>query len=119
VNKFFCKLRKADFYIQVDMAFAICAVYLVDVMQSRSSEILAAIKFVLFFFFFYWPFYFKEFFFLDSIMRSVLGATTIATILPMIDAYGAAVTYLLFTIIVWMSYGYVCCSFRKLNKWIR
>jgi hypothetical protein len=40
-------------------------------------------------------------------MRSVLGATTIATILPMIDAYGAAVTYLLFTLIVWMSYGYV------------
>ena len=29
------------------MAFAVCSVYLVDVMQSRSSEILAAIKFVL------------------------------------------------------------------------
>ena len=28
------------------MAFAVCAVYLVDVMQSRSSEILAAIRFV-------------------------------------------------------------------------
>ena len=40
-------------YIQVDMAFAICSVYLVDVMQSRSSEVLAAIKFVLLF---YWPF---------------------------------------------------------------
>ena len=36
-----------DVYIQVDMAFAVCSVYLVDVMQSRSSEILAAIKFVL------------------------------------------------------------------------
>ena len=34
--------------IQVDMTFGTCAVYLVDVMQSRSSEILAAIKFVLF-----------------------------------------------------------------------
>ena len=34
-------------YIQVDMVFATCAVYLVDVIQSRSSEILAAIKFVL------------------------------------------------------------------------
>ena len=32
--------------IQVDMTFGTCAVYLVDVMQSRSSEILAAIKFV-------------------------------------------------------------------------
>ena len=36
-------------YIQVDMAFAICTVYLVDIMQSRSLEILAAIKLVLFF----------------------------------------------------------------------
>ena len=34
-------------YIQVDIVFAICTVYLVDVMQSRSSEILAAIGFVL------------------------------------------------------------------------
>ena len=32
------------------MTFAIGAVYLVDVMQSRSSEILAAIKFVFFHF---------------------------------------------------------------------
>jgi len=43
--------------------------------------------------------------YLDSIMRSVLGATTIATVLPMIDAYGAAVMYLLFTLLIWMSYG--------------
>ena len=32
---------------QVDMACTVCTVYLVDIMQSRSSEILAAIKFVL------------------------------------------------------------------------
>ena len=32
---------------QVDVTFAICAVYLVDVMHTRSSEVLAAIKFVL------------------------------------------------------------------------
>ena len=30
------------------MTYAACVAYMVDVMQSRSSEILAAIKFVLF-----------------------------------------------------------------------
>ena len=38
------------------MTYAACAAYMVDVMQSRSSEILAAIKFVLFFFRFISPF---------------------------------------------------------------
>ena len=37
------------FIIKVDMTYAACVAYMVDVMQSRSSEILAAIKFVLFF----------------------------------------------------------------------
>ena len=39
--------------IKVDMTYAACVAYMVDVMQSRSSEILAAIKFVTFFFFFW------------------------------------------------------------------
>ena len=47
------------------------------------------------------------FFFLDSVMRAVLGATVVAVILPMIDAYGAAMTYLLCAILIWTSYGYV------------
>ena len=49
-------------------------------------------------------------------MRSVIGATTIAFVLPMIDAYGAAVTYLLFTLLMWISYGYVVVL--KIIKWI-
>jgi hypothetical protein len=51
-------------------------------------------------------------------MRSVLGAMTTAVILPMIDAYGTDVTYLLFTLLIWISqaYGYVCCLFRKLKQ---
>ena len=93
------------------MTYTICAVYLVDVMQSRSSEVLAAIKFV----FFFWPFFLRmkelkdpfSFFFLDSLMCSVLAAMMVAIILPMIDAYGAAVTYLLCAILIWISYGYV------------
>ena len=40
-------------------------------------------------------------------MRAVLGATVVAVILPMIDAYGAAMTYLLCAILIWTSYGYV------------
>ena len=48
-----------------------------------------------------------------SIMRSVLGAASIAVTLPMIDAFGAAVTYLLFTLIIWISYGYVIVLKKK------
>ena len=46
-------------------------------------------------------------------MRSVLGASTVAVILPMIDAYGAAVTYLLITLLIWISYGYVVVPKEK------
>ena len=42
-----------------------------------------------------------------SILRSVLGAATTAVTLPMIDAYGAAVTYFLCSILIWIAYGYV------------
>jgi hypothetical protein len=35
-----------ELYIKVNMTYAACAAYLVDVMQSQSSEILAAMKFV-------------------------------------------------------------------------
>jgi len=70
----------------VDVTYAICAVYLVDVMQSRSSEVLAAI----------------------NLMCCVLAAMTVAITLPMIDAYGAAVTYLLCAVLIWISYGVLC-----------
>jgi hypothetical protein len=98
-------------YIQVDITFAICAVYLVDVMQSRSSEVLAAIKYVLSF---HWPFKIqglKEL--LISLMCAVLAAMTVAITLPMIDAYGAAVMYLLCAVLIWISYGYVVVPERK------
>ena len=45
-----------------------------------------------------------------SVMGAILGAMTVAVILPMIDAYGAAVTYLLSAILVWISFGYVVVS---------
>ena len=45
--------------------------------------------------------------FLASLMSSVLGAIMVALTLPMINAYGAAVMYLLFAVLIWISYGYV------------
>ena len=98
----------------MDITYGICAVYLVDVMQSRSSEVLAAIKY---FFCFICCLEFQalnELFF-SSVMLSVLCATIVAVILPMIDAYGAAVTYLLCAILIWTSYGYVIVPENK-NK---
>jgi hypothetical protein len=56
------------------------------------------------------------FFFGYSVMRAVLGATIVAVILPMIDAYGAAMTYLLCAILIWTSYGYVIISGEKKGK---
>ena len=40
-------------------------------------------------------------------MCSVIAALTVAVTLPMIDVYGAAVTYLLCAVLIWISYGYV------------
>lgn len=42
-------------------------------------------------------------------MSSVLGAIIVAVALPTIDAFGAAVMYLLCAILMWISYGYVVC----------
>ena len=49
-------------------------------------------------------------------MFSVLGAMAVAVILPMIDAYGIAVSYVLCAGVIWISYGYVIVSIKM--KWI-
>jgi predicted MFS family arabinose efflux permease len=67
----------------VNMTFAACAAYLVDVMQSQSSEVLAAV----------------------NAMYSVQCAIAIAVILPMINAYGIAVSYVLCALLIWICYG--------------
>ena len=48
-------------------------------------------------------------------MSAVLGAITVAATLPMIDAYGAAVMYLLCALLIWISYGYVVVLTKKTN----
>ena len=40
-------------------------------------------------------------------MYAVQSATAIAVILPMIEAYGIAVSYVLCASLIWISYGYV------------
>ena len=49
-------------------------------------------------------------------MRSVLGATIVAVTLPVIDTCGAAVTYFLYAVVIWMSYGYVAVFLFYLKK---
>ena len=46
-------------------------------------------------------------------MFSVLGALAVAVILPMIDVYGVAVSYVLCALLIWISYGYVLVSKKK------
>ena len=41
---------------------------------------------------------------------------SVAVSLPMIDAYGAAVTYMLCALLIWISYGYVVVLKKK--NWI-
>jgi len=83
----------------VDMIVGACMPYLVDVMHSRSSEILAAI----------------------TVMRSVVVAITIAASLPMIDLFGIAITYFLCAILVWISFGllyYIIKYGDEMRAWI-
>ena len=102
-------------HFKVDMTYATCVAYLVDVMQSRSSEVLAAIKFVLFRFIGRFRILgFNEL--LDSVMRSVQVAMTVAVILPMIHAYGIAVSYTLCAVLIWISCGYVIVPEKKKKK---
>lgn len=51
-----------------------------------------------------------------SLMCSLLAAMCVAVSLPMIDAYGAAVTYLLCALLMWISYGYVVVPKKKKNR---
>ena len=46
-------------------------------------------------------------------MFSVLGAIAIAVILPMIDTFGIAVSYVLCAVLIWISYGYVVLPKKK------
>ena len=50
---------------------------------------------------------------LNSVMYSVQIAMAIAVILPMIDTFGIAVSYVLCAVLIWISYGYVVLHKKK------
>jgi len=83
----------------VEMTYATCVAYMIDVMQSRSSEILAAI----------------------NVMRSVVVAMSVAVILPMIYTYGIAVSYTLCAVLIWVSCGglyYLIHYGDEMREWL-
>ena len=98
------------------MTYGACVAYLVDVLHSRSSEILAANLLVFFFCRLGKKKIRIELTSSASVMRSVLVATTVAASLPMIDAYGTLVTYVLCAVLIWASFGYVFRSKGKKNE---
>ncbi|PPQ80690.1 hypothetical protein CVT25_001822 [Psilocybe cyanescens] len=83
----------------VEMAFGPCAAYLIDVMHSRSAEALAA----------------------NSGLRSILVATGIAFVLPMINHFGIAITNTIFALNTWIAFGLLCCIIKygdQMRAWI-
>jgi len=83
----------------VDMIFGTYVAYLVDVMHSRSSEILAA----------------------NTLMRSIVVAIMVAASLPLIDTYGISVSYLLCAILIWIAFGglyYIIKYGDEMRAWI-
>ena len=48
-------------------------------------------------------------------MRSAVVAITIAASLPMIDAYGIAITFALCVVLIWISFRYVFTSDKSLT----
>ena len=49
-------------------------------------------------------------------MYAVQSATAIAVILPMIEAYGTAVSYVLCASLIWISYRYVVVPKKKKRR---
>jgi MFS family permease len=74
----------------IEMAFGPCSTYLVDVMHSRSAESLAA----------------------NNGLRSILMAVAIASFLPMMNTFGIVTTHILCALVVWLSFGILCCIIR-------
>jgi hypothetical protein len=95
------------------MTFGACVAYLVDVMHSRSSEILATIESVLFILIL--PIFNSKdslgLFF--SVLCSTLIALSVAAFLPMINTFGIAVTNVLFAVLVWITFMYVNIHFSN------
>jgi MFS family permease len=85
--------------VGVDMTFGACVAYLVDVMHSRSSEILATI----------------------DVLCSSLIALSVAAFLPMINNHGIAITNGMCAILIWITFGGLCCIIKygdQMRAWM-
>ncbi|EIN08118.1 MFS general substrate transporter [Punctularia strigosozonata HHB-11173 SS5] len=85
--------------IGVDLVLTPCASYMVDVVHSRSAEIMAA----------------------NSAVRSLIlsGATTL--ILPSIETIGVAWTDTIAALLAWVGFGLLWCTIRygdKMRAWV-
>jgi len=83
----------------VDMTFGACVAYLVDVMHSRSSEMLAT----------------------TDMLCSTLLAISVAGLLPMINTYGITITNALCAALIWTSFCGLCCIIKygdEMRAWI-
>jgi len=80
--------------VGVDMTFGACVAYLVDVMHSRSSEMLATI----------------------DVLCSTLIALSVAAFLPMINTFGIAVTNVLCAVLVWITFIGLFCIVKYGNQ---
>uniref|UniRef100_A0A8H8CHZ4 Major facilitator superfamily (MFS) profile domain-containing protein n=1 Tax=Psilocybe cubensis TaxID=181762 RepID=A0A8H8CHZ4_PSICU len=82
-----------------EMTFGPCAAYLVDIMQSRSAEALAA----------------------NSGLRSFIVAGGIAIVLPMINCFGIVVTNSVFALVAWLTLILLCVVINygdRLRAWV-
>jgi len=85
--------------VGVDMTFGACVAYLVDVMHSRSSEILATI----------------------DVLCSSLLALSVAAFLPMINNYGIAITNGMFAVLIWIAFSGLFCIIKygeQMRAWM-
>jgi len=85
--------------VGVDMTFGACVAYLVDVMHSRSSEMMATI----------------------DVLCSSLLALSVAAFLPMINNYGIAITNGMCAVFIWIVFGGLYCIIKygeQMRAWM-
>jgi len=85
--------------VGVDMTFGACVAYLVDVMHSRSSEMMATI----------------------DVLCSSLLALSVAAFLPMINNYGIALTNGMCAVFIWIVFGGLYCIIKygeQMRTWM-
>ncbi|KAF8870318.1 major facilitator superfamily domain-containing protein [Infundibulicybe gibba] len=85
--------------VGVDIVLSTCAAYIVDIMHSRSAEVMAAY----------------------NALRSLLLSLSMALILPLINMIGVAATNALAAVLAWLALGILLCTIRygtQMRAWV-